>query len=67
MAEEEELTMAFKSLLDPDFQYRSAANTDVRETFERVRREQRLRKEQVTWLPEARRRNEERTEGKAAR
>jgi hypothetical protein len=59
--------MAFKSLLDPDFQYRSAANTDVRETFERVRREQRLRKEQVTWLPEARRRNEERTEGKAAR
>lgn len=67
MAEEEEATMAFKSLLDPDFQYRSAANTDVRETFERVRREQRLKREQVTWLPEARRRNEERTEGKAAR
>jgi hypothetical protein len=59
--------MAFKSLLDPDFEYRSAANTDVRKTFERVRREQRLRKEQVAWLPEARRRNEERTEGKAAR
>ena len=32
--------MAFKSLLDPAFQYRSAANTDVRETFERIRREQ---------------------------
>jgi len=54
--------MAFKSLLDPDFQYRSAANTDVRETFERIRREQRLKQEQrratesddarVTWLPE---------------
>lgn len=67
MAQEEELTMAFKSLLDPEFQYRSAANTDVRETFERVRREQRLKNEQVTWLPEARRRNEERIEGKAAR
>lgn len=55
--------MTFKSLLDPDFQYRSAANTDVRDTFERIRREERLRKEQlkgtesddarVTWLPEA--------------
>jgi hypothetical protein len=29
-----------KSLLDPNFEYRSAANTDVRLTFERVRREQ---------------------------
>lgn len=71
--------MAFKSLLDPDFQYRSAANTDVRDTFERVRREQRLRDEQrraaesddarIAWLPEAssRRRHEERPEGKIAR
>ena len=71
--------MAFKSLLDPDFQYRSAANTDVRETFERIRREQRLREERrraagndearVAWLPEAssRRRHEERPEGKVAR
>jgi hypothetical protein len=32
--------MPFKSLLDPSFTYRSAANTDVRLTFERVRREQ---------------------------
>ena len=57
--------MTFKSLLDPDFQYRSAANTDVRETFERVRREERLKDEQrsagesdearVAWLPEAHR------------
>ena len=71
--------MAFKSLLDPDFQYRSAANTNVRETFERIRREERLKDEQrrapesdearVTWLPEAgsRRRHEERPEGKVAR
>jgi hypothetical protein len=32
--------MAFKSLLDPTFSYRNAANTDLRITFERVRREQ---------------------------
>jgi hypothetical protein len=32
--------MGFKSLLDPTFTYRNAANTDVRATFERVRREQ---------------------------
>jgi len=32
--------MPFKSLLDPSFTYRSAANTDVRLTFERARREQ---------------------------
>ena len=31
--------MAFKSLLDPTFTYRNAANTDVRLTFDRVRRE----------------------------
>ena len=31
--------MAFKSLLDPTFTYRNAANTDVRLTFERVKRE----------------------------
>ena len=28
------------SLLNPEFQYRSSAATDIRETFERVRREQ---------------------------
>jgi len=32
--------MGFKSVLDPTFSYRNAANTDVRLTFERVRREQ---------------------------
>jgi hypothetical protein len=32
--------MSFKSVLDPTFTYRNAANTDVRLTFERVRREQ---------------------------
>jgi hypothetical protein len=37
------LTTASKSLLDPTFVYRNAANTDVRLTFERVRREQALR------------------------
>lgn len=31
--------MAFKSVLDPTFAYRNAANTDVRLTFERVKRE----------------------------
>lgn len=29
----------FKSLLDPDFKYRNAASTDLRKTFERIRRE----------------------------
>jgi hypothetical protein len=33
--------MTFKSVLDPEFQYRSADCTDVRLTFERIRREQR--------------------------
>jgi hypothetical protein len=31
--------MAFKSLLDPSFTYRNAANTDVGLTFDRIRRE----------------------------
>jgi hypothetical protein len=30
-----------KSILDPAFKYRSSANTDLRKTFARVRREQR--------------------------
>ena len=34
--------VAFKSILDPDFKYRNSASTDVRKTFERIRREQRL-------------------------
>ena len=33
--------MAFKSVFDPDFKYRSADLTDVRLTFARIRREQR--------------------------
>jgi ribosomal protein S25 len=28
-----------RSILDPQFKYRNAAKTDVRETFERIRRE----------------------------
>lgn len=32
--------MAFKSVYDPDFKYRSAVSTDVRLTFERIRQEQ---------------------------
>lgn len=36
----------FKSLLDPEFKYRNAASTDIRKTFERIRREQRLAKVQ---------------------
>jgi hypothetical protein len=34
-----------KSILDPTFHYTSSANTDLRKTFARVRRE--LRKQQV--------------------
>jgi len=30
-----------KSILDPTFKYTSSANTDIRKTFERVRREMR--------------------------
>lgn len=37
--------MGFKSILDPEFKYRNAASTDVRKTFERIRREQRLEQE----------------------
>jgi hypothetical protein len=32
--------MGFKSILDPEFKYRNAASTDVRKTFERIRKEQ---------------------------
>jgi hypothetical protein len=39
--------MAFKSLLDPSFTYRNAASTDVRLTFDRIRREQRERRRQA--------------------
>ena len=37
--------MAFKSILDPEFKYRNAASTDVRKTFERIRREQRVKEQ----------------------
>ena len=37
--------MKFKSILDPEFKYRNAASTDVRKTFERIRKEQRLEQE----------------------
>ena len=33
--------MAFKHVFDPQFKYRSADATDVRLTFQRIRREQR--------------------------
>jgi hypothetical protein len=32
-----------KSILDPTFRYTNSANTDVRKTFARIRREQRQR------------------------
>jgi hypothetical protein len=34
-----------KSILDPKFVYRNAASTDVRATFERIKREQKEQKE----------------------
>ena len=37
--------MKFKSILDPEFKYRNAASTDVRKTFERIRKEQRVEQE----------------------
>jgi hypothetical protein len=36
--------MKVKSVLDPNFKYRSAASTDLRKTFRRIKRE--LRKAQ---------------------
>ena len=40
--------MAFKSILDSNFKYRNAASTDVRKTFERIRREQRFSDQAVS-------------------
>jgi hypothetical protein len=34
------VAMTFKSIFDPGFKYRTAVFTDVRQTFQRVRREQ---------------------------
>jgi hypothetical protein len=31
--------MSFKSILDPEFKYRNAASTDLRKTFERIRKQ----------------------------
>jgi hypothetical protein len=43
--------MRFKSLLDPQFKYRSAAKTDVRKTFQRIKREQRKAQSQTDAKP----------------
>jgi len=37
-----------KSILDPTFRYTNSANTDIRRTFARIRREQRKRDETAT-------------------
>ena len=37
--------MSFKSILDPEFKYKNAASTDLRKTFERIRKEQRTEQE----------------------
>lgn len=36
--------VAVKSILDKSFKYRDSANTDIRKTFERIRREQEAKK-----------------------
>jgi hypothetical protein len=36
-----------KSILDPTFRYTNSANTDVRKTFARIRREQKQRERAV--------------------
>ena len=46
--------MAFKSVLDPAFKYRTAVSTDIRDTFERVRREQQLVQQKRWGGPERR-------------
>jgi hypothetical protein len=38
--------MAFKSVFDPAFKYRTAVSTDIRQTFKRIRREQQLDQQQ---------------------
>ena len=38
--------MAFKSILDSAFKYRTAVSTDIRKTFERIRHEQQLAQQQ---------------------
>ena len=48
--------MAFKSVFDPAFKYRTAIRTDIRETFKRVRREQQL-VQQTPWNGQERRLN----------
>jgi hypothetical protein len=37
--------MAFKSVFDKTFRYRDSSSTDIRQTFERLRREQRLQEQ----------------------
>jgi len=39
--------MAFKSVFDPAFKYRTAVSTDIRQTFERIRREQQINQQQA--------------------
>jgi hypothetical protein len=46
--------MAFKSVFDPAFKYRTAIRTDIRETFKRVRREQQS-VQQTPWNGQERR------------
>lgn len=39
--------MAFRSVFDKGFKYRNAHSTDIRLTFERIRREQRLQEQRA--------------------
>jgi len=43
--------MTFRSILDPKFQYRSAASTDITQTFKRIRSELRQQSRQAAGSP----------------
>jgi hypothetical protein len=47
------MEVRMKSILDPTFRYTSSANTDLRKTFARIRRETRRQTQSATTREEA--------------